>query len=237
VLFFRRSIVRAFRRFVRRAANRFGYDITRRIAPPPGSVPLRWEDVRRALAIHRGYALAADVPGDIVECGVGCGASFTVLALMAQAEGAGRRVWGFDSFQGFPEPSAEDASPRNPRRGELAFGTPDEIARAIVGSGVSERFFAAHCRLVPGFFDESLSRFTGERIAFLHLDVDLYRSYKTCLTALYPRVAAGGVVLFDEYTAAVYPGARRAIDEYFGVAVRDLQTDPYLNNRFLVKPR
>jgi hypothetical protein len=250
MLFFRRSTppaigsrdagggrVRTFRRFVRRTANRLGYDITRHIVAPPGTVSLGWEEMRRALAIHRCFALAADVPGAIVECGVGRGASFTALVLMAQAEGRDREVWGFDSFQGFPTPSPEDASPKSRRKGELFFGTRDDVARAILGSDVDERFFTTHCHLVPGFFEDSLRHFSGDRIAFLHLDVDLYRSYTTCLTALYPKVSPGGVVLFDEYADDTYPGARKAIDEFFGAAVRDLRTDPYMNNRYLIKKK
>ena len=194
-------------------------------------------DVRRILGLHHCYALASRVAGDVVECGVGRGSSFTALLLMAQAEGRGRHVWGFDSFQGLPAPSAEDASWKDRRQGDLRFGTPADVTRAILGSDVEAPFFAAHAHLVPGYFDDSLRHYTGERIAFLHLDVDFYQSYTTCLTTLYPRIAPGGVVAFDEYGDPTYPGARRAIDEYFGDRIGDLQVDPYLANRaFLVKP-
>lgn len=230
--------MKTLRRCVRRTVNRFGYDVTRHIVAPPGTVGLAWMDVRRILGLHHGYQLAADVAGDVVECGVGRGTSFTALLLMAQAEGRGRAVWGFDSFEGFPPPSAEDASWKARRQGDLRFGTPEQLTRAILGSQVDERFFATHARLVPGFFEDSLRHFTGDRIAFLHVDVDLYHSYTTCLTALYPMVAPGGVVAFDEYHDPTYPGARRAIDEYFGARARDVRTDPYLGNRaYLVKPR
>jgi Macrocin-O-methyltransferase (TylF) len=197
---------------------------------------MRGEEVARALALQRCIALAADVPGDFVECGVGRGASFVALVLIAQAEGRQRHVWGFDSFQGFPDPSAEDDSPRRPRRGELHFGTADEIGARILRSDVDAAYYRSHCHLVPGFFDDTLATFTG-RIAFLHLDVDLYRSYRSCLEVLYPKISPGGIVLFDEYTEANFPGARRAIDEYFGDRVRELQHDPYLDARFFMKPR
>ena len=52
------------------------------------------------------------------------------------------------------------------------------------------------------------------KIALLHLDVDLYQSYKDCLTHLFPKVASGGVILFDERESETYPGGKKAIDEF-----------------------
>lgn len=49
----------------------------------------------------------------------------------------------------------------------------------------------------------------------LILDCDLYESYKMCLSRLYPRIVPGGWIIFDEYFSAKYPGARRAVDEFF----------------------
>jgi hypothetical protein len=63
-------------------------------------------------------------------------------------------------------------------------------------------------------FDATLPKYEG-RIALLHLDCDLYESYKTALTHLYEKVAPGGVVMFDEYDDSRWPGAKIAIDEFF----------------------
>jgi hypothetical protein len=49
----------------------------------------------------------------------------------------------------------------------------------------------------------------------VHLDCDIYESYKTCLDSLYDQVVPGGVILFDEYACPVWPGATRAVDEFF----------------------
>ena len=49
----------------------------------------------------------------------------------------------------------------------------------------------------------------------LHLDVDLYDSYRVALNNLYPFVARGGIIAFDEYkNPTKYVGARQAIDEF-----------------------
>jgi predicted O-methyltransferase YrrM len=72
----------------------------------------------------------------------------------------------------------------------------------------------ASVELVRGSFDETLPGYAGT-IALLHVDADLYESYRVTLSELWPRLAIGGVVAFDEYDdSAAWPGARRAVDEF-----------------------
>lgn len=61
-----------------------------------------------------------DIMGDIVECGLGEGNTFAMLAYLMGSENRQlpRTLWGFDSFEGWPEPDASDTSPRNPQKGE-----------------------------------------------------------------------------------------------------------------------
>jgi hypothetical protein len=72
-------------------------------------------------------------------------------------------------------------------------------------------------RLVKDFFDKTLSSYEG-RIALLHLDGDLYESYKVSLEALYDKVVSGGIIMFDEYADPRWLGARKAIDEFFSTS-------------------
>ena len=69
-------------------------------------------------------------------------------------------------------------------------------------------------KLVKGFFDQTLSSYEG-KIALLHLDGDLYESYKVSLNVLYRKVVRGGIIMFDEYADPRWVGARKAIDEFF----------------------
>jgi hypothetical protein len=55
----------------------------------------------------------------------------------------------------------------------------------------------------------------GGSIALLHLDCDLYESYKLALETFYDKVQPDGVIMFDEYADERWPGARKAIDEFF----------------------
>lgn len=68
------------------------------------------------------FRLICSLPGSIVECGVGRGRSLLIISalntLYGRSEGGQRDIWAFDSFAGFDEPSVEDASVRNPLKGE-----------------------------------------------------------------------------------------------------------------------
>lgn len=216
-----------------------------RPAPPsPASLPLpilSATTAGRFLYYRRLFAIAADCEGDVVECGVGKGQTLLMWAALAYDEAKHRQVWGFDSFEGFPLPTVEDTSPRNWRQGEWAVSTPNSIRELFVKAGYPTEWFRAHVTLVKGFFGESLTKYTGERIALLHLDVDLYESYRDCLMQLYDKVAPGGVIAFDEYMGTFEyinaPGGRQAIDEFLSARGVSVQRDPVFGKYYARKPR
>jgi O-methyltransferase len=196
-------------------------------------------NIAQFLYFERFFEHIRDVEGDIVECGVGRGDTFVMLSILAKREGIGRRVWGFDSFEGFPPPTAEDRSPRNPQAGEWKSDL-GLVVQRLRAAGLDEHFVNRQGTLIPGFFEESLELFRGKQIALLHLDCDLYRSYQTCLATLYPLVQPNGIVAFDEYINTgqlrSFPGAQRAIDEYFGDQVHLITSDRDTGQYYLVKP-
>ena len=160
-----------------------------------------------------------NIDGDIVECGVGFGHTLFLLCFRSHIENKKRNLWAFDSFEGFPEPSIEDSSFRNPKKGEWKVITPTDIddiffRRCGLPMKAKERLI-----ITKGYFSDTLPNNKINKIALLHLDVDLYESYKTCLDNLYQKVAPGGIILFDEYkqknTQKVFPGAAKAIDQFF----------------------
>ena len=194
--------------------------------------------------------MVKEVPGDIVECGIGRGRSLLIIAalnrLLDRENGGQRQIYGYDSFQGFPEPSAEDASPRNPQKGEWSaspsgrYQYSADFTRLVIGSAdipASDRDLT----LTKGFFSESLPQHPDRPIALLHVDGDLYQSYLSVLEQLFPKVAKGGVIVFDDFrcdddqASEAFPGARQAVKDYLQKSY-DLVQVSLLGTYYFCKP-
>lgn len=185
------------------------------------------------------YLRTREVPGDIVECGVCQGRSVAMLLLAMKLEGEQvKRLWAFDSFEGFPDPTPEDTSDRQPAAGQLAV-TLEQARRFIDEIVMDPQFVASRAQFVKGFFEDTLALMQDRRIALLHLDVDLYSSYKTCLESLWDRVSPGGIVTFDEFVRGQvkFPGGVKAITEFFDGKGLTFERDHYASNYFVEKPR
>lgn len=192
---------------------------------------------RLALYYRRLVQRVDGVAGDFVECGVCSGISFGVFALCFREERQYRRMRGFDSFRGFPEPSRYDTGPKAVRGG-CAAGI--EEARTTIGTFLGKSRIDDDVTLIEGFFESTLPEYRGGPIALLHLDVDLYESYRCALRHLYPKVAPGGVIAFDEYDGGKdelkWPGARKAIDEFLADSGLTLERDEATSKVFCVRP-
>jgi hypothetical protein len=143
------------------------------------------------------------VPGDFAELGVYRGNSAAVLAHFAAA--AGRRLYLFDTFEGF---DARDFKGPDQRRDVLFAQTSLRDVAKNVGHSDS-------CTYVQGYFPDSIKgQHVGDLFAFVHLDCDLYQPMKEGLAYFYPRVAPGGMILMHDYSSGYWDGARLAVDEF-----------------------
>lgn len=180
------------------------------------------------------YLRCKDLEGCIVECGVGYGRSALLIESLLQYYNDKSYFFLFDSFKGFPAPTDEDlTSDIKPKKGEWNKIGPKSLYEMLSASKndgpgpcdveTYKRDEKYRIKIVEGFFADSLTPNIINKIKkqkgikFLHLDVDLYESYKQTLEVLFPLVNKGGVILLDEYDEPAdtkFPGARLAIDEY-----------------------
>lgn len=120
----------------------------------------------------------APAEGMILEFGVGEGTSLGWL----HDELPGRRVVGFDSFEGLPE--------------DWRSGFPQGFFGHVNAADFGGR------ELCVGWFEDTIPPFFADNddpIALLHVDCDLYSSTVTVLEACMPRLVDGAVVVFDEF--------------------------------------
>ena len=132
---------------------------------------------------HLSFALSqAPSDGLFLEFGVCMGNSINHFASQRQDT----IFHGFDSFEGLPEDWLGHMSPK----GTFSIGgTLPNVAKNVV--------------LHKGWFDQTLPEFLAQRknekIAFMHIDSDIYSSAKTILDCLGNHIIPGTVIVFDEY--------------------------------------
>jgi O-methyltransferase len=154
---------------------------------------------------------AATIPGNIVECGVWRGG---MSAGLAGVMGPGRKYYLFDSFEGLPEAKAIDGANAIDWQKNTDGSTYYDNCKAEIGyAETAMRKAGADFELIKGWFSETLPHFSmDEKIALLRLDGDWYESTWDCLINLYPRVAANGVIIIDDYYT--WDGCSKAVHDY-----------------------
>jgi len=181
------------------------------------------------------FDLIKDVKGDIVECGVGRGRSLKIISKVFPD----RDIYGYDSFEGFPEPTIQDKSPRNPKKGEWSDTRSGRQVNGI-GDGRTKCTKEWVQNIIPnvilrgGFFNKSLKSHPILPIALLHVDGDLYQAHKDTLEVLFDRVASGGVIVFDDIHEGYFPGGMIAVREFFGDRFDDFQLNE--GKYYYIKP-
>jgi len=119
-----------------------------------------------------------------------------------------QHIWGFDSFDGLPEPwtRTDITAPQGTFRVNVEGWMPPVLHNVT---------------LVKGMFHETLPQFKKQvlksiPIAFLHVDCDIYASTKEIFDQLAENVVSGTIIVFDEFYN--YPEAElhefRAFQEF-----------------------
>jgi predicted O-methyltransferase YrrM len=156
--------------------------------------------------------LDADVPGDIVECGVYRGGTTALMARHLQRRGVTTKtIHALDSFSGFRTDSVEveirqglEAEAREAFRGT----SPQYLRHKLQALGLAHLV-----RVVPGYFENTLESVPGP-FSLALIDCDLEGPVYYCLTVLWDRMSPGGHLIVDDYVNTGYPGARHAAQRF-----------------------
>jgi O-methyltransferase len=153
-----------------------------------------WSLARQALSLD----------GDFWECGVYRGGTAAMFARVLSSAGSQKKLHLFDTFKGMPR-TLKGVDQH--QEGDFA-DTSLESVKGYVGA--EER-----CVYHQGFMPETFQGMEGAKIAFAHIDVDIYQSVMDCMNFIFPRLEPGGFMVFDDYGHPGCPGARKAVDEFF----------------------
>lgn len=202
---------------------------------------VRRQNLTRFLALYEIFKRVLTVKGSIVECGVHQGFGLmTWVKLSAILEPANlmRRVYGFDTFEGFPGIHEKDraAASRHIEEGDLKADAFEEL-NELISIHDSTRFIGhvEKARLIRGNATETIPEFVQEQphllVSLLFLDFDLYEPTKVALEHFLPRMPKGAVLAFDELDNPLWPGETRAMLEVHTrrpLHLERLPFDPYI---------
>jgi hypothetical protein len=138
------------------------------------------------------------VKGDYLEFGVFGGFTFNLAYKHSHLHRNNMHLYGFDSFEGLPKPEGIDSHPQWVE-GEMASNMND-LKNSLKALGVNESKYT----LVPGFYKESLTAQTREKLnlkkaAFIYIDCDLYQSTVSVLDFALPLLQTGTIIAFDDW--------------------------------------
>lgn len=200
---------------------------------------VRRQDMTRLLARYEVFKRVLGVKGSIVECGVYRGSglmSWANFSAVLEPNNLTRRIYGFDSFEGFPDVSPKDQSVfRQAAKGELRTNSYDELNQLI--SAYDRNRFLGHVskvQLIRGDAVQTIPKFVDENphvlVSLLFLDFDLYEPTRAALEHFLPRMPKGAVVAFDELDNPAWPGETLAMLEKFrgNIELQRLEFDPYI---------
>jgi O-methyltransferase len=151
-----------------------------------------------------------DIPGDVMELGVGVGT--TTFALATELKGSNKKLYACDTFEGLPieekpELYAADLLKHVLKKGECK-GSLSVFKKMIAGFQVEDIVIP-----VVGLFDKTLQDLAQKKICFAWLDADLYSSTLVGYKFLEDRIMPRGILGFHDYKFVRCPGVAKVINE------------------------
>jgi len=178
--------------------------------------------VQRFLARYELMKLITDVPGAIIEMGVCSGNGLMSLIHchnILQPTYVYREIYGFDTFEGFPDIHQNDISNIIWEKGDFANNCYDKLNN-IISIHNDYYYNPMNYSLIKGNVNETLPIFLENNkhiiVSLLYLDLDLYEPTKNCLKYLLPKMAKGSIIAFDELNYKSFPGETIAALEELG---------------------
>lgn len=194
----------------------------------------------KVLGQYEVYKQIVGIPGAVVECGVFKGVSLIRFATFRHAleTQESRKIIGFDAFGDFPStglsrPDDIDFAATHDEQSGGPGISPEELTTLMTAKGFG------NFELIRGNAMETIApyfvRHDYEKIALLHLDMDVHAPTAYALDLLWSRIVPGGVVMIDDY--GTVSGATAAIDEFIaGKGLRIQKAAYYKIPAYIVKP-
>ncbi len=197
---------------------------------------VRRQSLTRFLALYEIFRQVLEVKGSVIECGVFRGfglMAFAQMSAVLEPVNFTRRVYGFDTFEGFASVGERDRTAHlEVGSGVLASDSFEELRRLIEIFDANRPLgHIPKVHLVKGDATETIPRFVKEHphlvVSLLFLDFDLYAPTKVAIEAFLPRMPKGAILAFDELDNPLWPGETLALLDTIGISNLRLRRHPF----------
>ena len=182
----------------------------------------------RFLCRYELFKEVVQVHGAFIECGVHLGGglmSWAQLSGIFEPLNHGRRIIGFDTFDGFAELHEKDRASSQAETiaaGDYRAPAYEDIKEAVrlfdLGRPLGH---IPRVELVAGDANKTIPQYLEDNphlvVAMLYLDFDVYEPTVTALEYFLPRMPKGAVLAFDELFVKQWPGETLAVMEKIGL--------------------
>ncbi len=184
-----------------------------------GSVADHWplycsiDNLARFMALADLFRTTLSVPGHVAEFGSWRGTSLLFLAkLLRLYDPHGCKIiYCFDSFEGLTELSAQDGDPDHLQG---RYRSSLETLNEIISLYDMEEEIVIQRGLIEHTLPQVLEDNQALTFSFVFCDVDLCSPTQSLLHHIHPRLAKGGVIVFDEWNHEEFPGEGVAVNAF-----------------------
>jgi len=162
-------------------------------------------DIYRCYELWQLIEQTAKLDGALIEIGVWRGGSGALIAKKAILSGIKDKIYLCDTFTGVVKAGAHDFTYKG---GEHADTTKETVEKLL------DKLKLDNTKILVGIFPEATSKLVSDKtFRFCHVDVDVYQSAKDIVEWIWPRLAVGGMVVFDDYGFQGCVGVTRFVNE------------------------
>ncbi len=205
---------------------------------------MRSSALTKILFVNEAYQHIIDQPGVIVEFGTWWGQNlilFENLRAIYEPFNQSRRVIGFDTFKGYPEPTIKDRVSETIKVGGYKVsqnyrGYLEELIdyheknNVLAAVKKHELVDGDVTKTGPAFFKDN----ADVVIALAYFDMALYEPTKAALEAIRPHLLPGSVIMLDEFNNRDYPGETIAFKEVFRDVRYKVKKSKFMTDRTFI---
>ena len=159
----------------------------------------------------------SDVEGDIFEGGIHWGYGLTIELLLSE-----KKIHAFDSFEGHSKATVYDKNSKSwkPFDSSFAVTKKDVVKTILLSTNLSIEEVDKRITFYEGWVNETMPKWESEmiaaqtKLAYVHVDMDIYEPIKCILMGTYPFLSPGAIVCVGMIDNPELAGKTRAFKEF-----------------------